>query len=156
AHGYTGVKDALRQISDLSEKTTGDPYAIVVAYDDAVSWPLSWYMREYKNSRFYGGSPGVDLREVPAILVGAQNYNKIEPIVGDKFYKYEYIRMVWPNQDYFNLVTDRPNPDAPFDDTYPCTGVLSVLKLLKSQDWSRLCNGLTNPEMRQAVFDIWL
>ncbi len=156
AHGYTGVKDALRQISDLSDKTTGDPYAIVVAYDDIVSWPLSWYMREYKNSKFYGASPGADLRDVPAILVGAGNFSKIEPLVGDKFYKYEYIRMVWPNQDYFNLVSERPNPEAAFDPNYPCTGVMSFLQLIKKYDYSKICNAVTNPEMREAVFQIWL
>ena len=156
AHGYTGVKDALRQIMDLSDKTTGSPYAIVVAYDDQVSWPLSWYMRQFKNSKFYGGSPGADLRETPAILVGAGNYSKIEPIVGDKFYKYEYIRMVWPNQDYFNLITDRPNPTADFGPDYSCTGILSFLQLFRSQDFSRMCNAITNPEMREAIFNIWL
>jgi uncharacterized protein (TIGR03663 family) len=156
AHGYTGIKDALAQISDLSDKTTGDPYAIVVAYDDAVSWPLSWYMRDFKNSKFYGGSPGADLKEVPAILVGASNYTKIEPLVGDKFYKFEYIRMVWPNQDYFNLVSERPDAQADFDETYPCTGVLGVLKLIKKYDYSKICNAITNPQMREAIFNIWL
>ena len=156
AHGYTGVKDALRQISDLSEKTTGDPYAIVVAYDDQVSWPLSWYMREYRNSRFYGAAPGADLKEVPAILVGAANYSKLEPLVEEDFYKFEYIRMVWPNQDYFNLVSERPDPDAEFDPNYSCSGILSVLKLIKKYDYSKICNAITNPQMRQAVFNIWL
>jgi uncharacterized protein (TIGR03663 family) len=155
AHGYTGIKDMLQQISDLSDKTTGDPYAIVVAYDDQTSWPLSWYMRDFKNAKFYGGSPGADLREVPAIIVGASNYSKIEPLVGDKFYKFEYIRMVWPNQDYFNLVSSRDaNTDFPPD--YPCTGVLSVFKLFKDQDFSRLCHGIGDPQMRQAIFSLWL
>lgn len=156
AHGYTGIKDALRQVSDLSEKTTGDPYAIVVAYDDISSWPLSWYMREFKNSKFYGGSPGADLRDVPAIIVGSGNYGKLEPLVGDKFYKYEYIRMVWPNQDYFNLVSERPDPEAAFDEAYPCTGVLGVMKLIKKYDYTKICNAITNPAMREAVFNIWL
>ncbi len=156
AHGYTGIKDALREISDLSDKTTGDPYAIVVAYDNQVSWPLSWYMRDFKNSKYYGDAPGVDLREVPAILVGAANYSKIEPLLGDKFYKYEYIRMVWPNQDYFNLVSDRPNPDEPLPADYPCTGIMSPLQLIKKYDYSKLCKAVTDPAMREAIFDIWL
>ena len=156
AHGYTGIKDALAQVTDLSEKTTGDPEAIVVAYDDMVSWPLSWYLRDFKNAKFYGASPGVDLRDVPAIIVGAANYSKIEPLVGDRYLKFEYIRMVWPNQDYFNLVTERPNPDTPFDEAYPCTGVLSVFKLLRNQDFSRVCHAIGDPKMREAIFYIWL
>jgi predicted membrane-bound mannosyltransferase/sugar lactone lactonase YvrE len=156
AHGYTGIKDALRQVSDLSEKTTGDPYAIVVAYDNYFSWPGSWYMREFKNAKYYGDAPGADLREVPAIFVGPQNYSKVEPLVGDKYYKFEYIRMVWPNQDYFSLVTERSNPDDPFPPDYPCTGVVGFLQLIKNYDYSKICKAITDPAMREAVFNIWL
>ncbi len=155
AHGFTGVKDVMRQVSDLSNKTTGDDHAIVVAYDDDTSWPLSWYMRDFKNAKFYGGSPGVDLREVPAIIVGDNNFTKIEPIVGDKYYRFDYIRMVWPNQDYFNLTSDR-DATQPFPEDYPCTGVLSIFQLIKSQDFSRLCHAIGDPQMRQAIFNIWL
>jgi hypothetical protein len=42
--------------------------------------------------------------------------------VGDKYYRYDYIRMVWPNQDYFNLTSTRDSTQ-PFPDNYPCTGV---------------------------------
>jgi sugar lactone lactonase YvrE len=156
AHGFTGVKDVLRQVTDLSNKTTGTDYGIVVAYDDDTSWPLSWYMRDFKNAKFYGGSPGVDLRDVPAIIVGDNNYSKIEPIVGDKYYRYDYVRMVWPNQDYFNLVSERPDPNLEFDEAYPCTGALSVFRVFKSQDFSRVCAALGNPQMVEAIFNIWL
>ena len=156
AHGYTGVKDVMRQVSDISEKTTGDPYAIVVAYDDQFSWPGSWYMRDFKNAKYYGNAPGVDLREVPAVIVGAGNYAKIEPLLGDKFIKFEYIRMVWPNQDYFNLVSERPDPNAPLDEAYPCTGVMSFLQLIKKYDYSKICKAVTDPAMREAIFNIWL
>ncbi len=155
AHSFSGVKDVLRQVDELSEKTVGGK-DIVVAYDDDTSWPMSWYMREYPNARFYGAQPDRSLREVPAIIVGDNNYAKMEPIVSDSFYRYDYIRMVWPNQDYFNLISDRPDPDAAFDETYPCTGLLSGFKLLRSYDFSRLCGALNNPRMRAAIFDIWL
>jgi DNA-binding beta-propeller fold protein YncE len=155
AHGYTGNKDILRQVMDLSEKTTGDPYAIVVGYDDDTSWPMSWYMRDFKNARFYGNQPGRDLRDVPAIIVGNGNYSKIEPIVDDNFYQFDYIRMVWPNQDYFNLVPERP-ADLPFDENYSCQGWLSFLQNFKDKDYSRICDILTRPEMRAAIFQVWL
>jgi len=155
AHSFSGVKDALRQIDDLSEKTVGGK-DIVVAYDDDTSWPMSWYMREYPNARFYGAQPDRTLRDVPAIIVGDNNYAKIEPIVSDLYYRFDYIRMVWPNQDYFNLVSNRPDPSMPFDASYPCSGLLSGFKLLRSYDFSRFCSALSNPSMRAAIFDIWL
>ncbi|HEY3312338.1 MAG TPA: flippase activity-associated protein Agl23 [Anaerolineales bacterium] len=155
AHSYSGVKDALKQIDDLSEKTVGGK-DIVVAYDDDTSWPMSWYMREYPNARFYGAQPDRSLREVPAIIVGDNNYSKMDPIVGDNYYRFDYIRMVWPNQDYFNLVNPRPEPGAAFDPGYPCTGLLSGLKLFRGYDFSRVCGALNDPRMRSAMFDIWL
>jgi predicted membrane-bound mannosyltransferase/sugar lactone lactonase YvrE len=155
AHGFTGVKDVLQEVIDLSNKTTGEDYAIVVAYDDDTSWPLSWYMRDFKNAKFYGGSPGVDLRDVPAIIVGDNNFSKIEPIVDGRYYRYDYIRMIWPNQDYFNLSSER-EASEPFPQDYACSGVFSVFQLIRGQDFSRLCSALSNPQMRQAIFDIWL
>lgn len=155
AHSFSGVKDVLRQVDELSEKTVGGR-DIVVAYDDDTSWPMSWYMRDYPNARFYGAQPDRTLREVPAIIVGDNNYSKIEPIVANDYYQFDYIRMVWPNQDYFNLITTRPDPSQAFDISYPCTGVFSPFKLLKSYDFSRICSALKNPEMRAAIFDIWL
>ncbi len=155
AHSYSGVKDVLRQVNDLSEKTVGGK-EIVVAYDDDTSWPMSWYMREYPNARFYGAQPDRTLREVPVIIVGDNNFSKMEPIVGDSYYHYDYIRMVWPNQDYFNLVNSRPNTAEPFDVNYPCNGILSVFKLLPAYDFSRLCNAIGDSRMRMAVFNIWL
>ncbi len=125
AHGYTGTKDVLREVENLSNKLTGGK-GIVVAYDDDVSWPMSWYMIDYKNARYYGNQPGRDLRDVPAIIVGDNNYSKVEPIVGDDFYQFDYIRMVWPNQDYFGLTRERVQ------------------------------NALTNPQIMAGIFDIWL
>ncbi len=155
AHSFSGVKDLLRQVDDLSEKTVGGK-DIVVAYDDDTSWPLSWYMREYPNARFYGAQPDRTLRDVPAIIVGDNNFAKMEPIVGDSYYRYDYIRMVWPNQDYFNLVSARADPAIPFDETYSCSGIFSGLKLLRSYDFSRVCGALSNPQMINAIFNIWL
>lgn len=155
AHSYTGVKDVLKQVDELSEKTVGGR-DIVVAYDDDTSWPMSWYMRDYPNARFYGSQPDRNLKEVPAIIVGDNNFSKVELIVGEDYYRYDYIRMVWPNQDYFNLVSERPDPTLAFDETYACTGGFSVLKALKKYDFSRVCSALKDPQMRMAIFNIWL
>jgi len=156
AHSYTGVKQVLEEVKALSERTVGTPYDIVVAYDDDVSWPMSWYMIDFPNARFYGSAPDMTLRDVPAIIVGDNNFGKIEPIVGENYYRFDYVRMVWPNQDYFNLVSDRFDRNEPFPDDYACSGALGVFKLFKSKDYSRLCNAIGNPEMRAAIFEIWL
>jgi DNA-binding beta-propeller fold protein YncE len=125
AHSARGVKDVMDQVLDISRRTT-DGLALEVAYDDDVSWPFTWYLRNYTNQRYYASTPTRDLRELPVILVGDDHFADIEPIVGQAFHQFDYIRMVWPDQDYFNLT------------------------------WPRIQEAVTSPEMRGALFQIWL
>ena len=57
--------------------------------------------------RFYGADPTRSLRDVPLILVRANNYGKMEPVVANLYNEFEYIRLWWPNQDYFGLTWER-------------------------------------------------
>lgn len=125
AHSAPGVKIALQQIEEISLRTTNG-LAIRVAYDNETSYPYWWYLRNYPNAQYYGATPSRALREVPIILVGDANFGKIEPIVANLYDRFDYIRLWWPNQDYFDLT------------------------------WERVRNALTDPAMRQALFEIWL
>ena len=125
AHSAPGVKIALNQIEEISLRTT-DGLDLEVAYDNETSYPYWWYLRNYPRAVYYGDSPSRNLREKPAILVGDANFGKIEPVVGNQFYQFDYIRLWWPNQDYFGLT------------------------------WERVSNALTDPQMRAALFKIWL
>jgi predicted membrane-bound mannosyltransferase/DNA-binding beta-propeller fold protein YncE len=125
AHGARGVKEVMEQVEEISMRTT-DGLALQVAYDDDISWPFTWYLRNYTNARYYGKDPTRDLRDLPVILVGDNNYAAVEPIVGQAFHEFDYIRMVWPDQDYFNLTPER------------------------------LLGALTDPAMRKALFNVWL
>ncbi len=99
AHCATGVKEALGQIQDLSRRTT-DGLFIKVAYDNETSYPYWWYLRDYPNAFGFGSNPTFELRDYPVILVGDANYSKIEPIIKDQYYYFDYIRIWWPNEDY--------------------------------------------------------
>jgi predicted membrane-bound mannosyltransferase/DNA-binding beta-propeller fold protein YncE len=125
AHSGPGNKTALQQVEELSRRTT-DGLALQIAYDDATTYPFWWYFRDFTNLRFFGDSPTRDLRDAPVILVGDRNYHKIDPIVGQAYYSFEYIRIWWPNQDYFFLT------------------------------WERLWDAITDRQMRTAIFRIWL
>ena len=125
AHSATGVKEALSQIEELSIRTT-DGLDMQVAYDDETTYPYWWYLRDYTNQKYYGASPTRELRDAPVILVGDNNFAKIEPVVGQAYHQFNYNRIWWPNQDYYNLT------------------------------WERIKNATTNPEMRAALWDIWL
>ncbi len=125
AHSAPGVKTALKQIEEISERTT-DGLAIKVAYDNETSYPYWWYLRHYPNAQYYGSTPSRSLREAPLILVGDANFGKIEPVVANLYERFDYIRLWWPNQDYYDLT------------------------------WERIRNALTDAALRKALFQIWL
>ncbi|GAB4522163.1 MAG: hypothetical protein Fur0018_03550 [Anaerolineales bacterium] len=125
AHSARGVKDVLARVEDLSLRLT-DGLDIEVAYDDDTSWPMTWYLRHYRKQRFYGAQPTRDLQSAPLIIVGDNSYGKIEAVVRQDYYRFDYIRMVWPEQDYFGL------------------------------NRQRIMDALHNPAMRRALWDIWL
>jgi len=128
AHGATGIKDVMQQVDEISKRTAGGLNAIVAydasAPDTGVSWPFVWYLRDYTALRSFD-SPTRSLREAVAVIVDQKNFDKIYPALGNEFYEFDYIRMWWPNQDYFNL------------------------------DRTRVLNAITNQDIREGIFDIW-
>jgi predicted membrane-bound mannosyltransferase/DNA-binding beta-propeller fold protein YncE len=158
AHGATGVKEIINQAKEISERTTGG-MNIPISYDASapdtgVSWPFVWYLRDFTNQRSFD-QPTRSIRESTIIIVDQKNFDKIEPALGPGYYRVDYIRMWWPMQDYFGLVSDR-DATQPFPEDYSCKGALSILKLRKSKDYSRFCNGFTDPNTRAGIIQIWL
>jgi len=159
AHGATGIKQVMAQAKEISERTAGG-YNAAIAYDASapdtgVSWPFVWYLRDYTNQRSFD-APTRSLREATVVIVDQKNFDKIEPALGDNYYRVDYIRMWWPMQDYFGLVSPRPDPSLPFDESYSCKGALGFLRLFKQSDYSRVCTALLDPQMRAGLVKIWL
>lgn len=158
AHAAGGVKQVMAQVEEISRRTSGD-LGMLIAYDASapdtgISWPFVWYLRDFTNTRAFD-VPTRSLREAPVIIVDQKNFEKIKPVVEDDYYVFDYMRMWWPNQDYFYLVSDR-NPALPFDEAYPCKGILTPLRLFKSKDYSRVCNAILDRNIRAGIMDIWL
>ena len=126
AHGGPGSKVAFEMIEDLGKKT-GVGKNISVAYDNDTNYPYWWYFRDYTNKKYFGeDNPTRDLRNYDVITANTAKDSRLEPIVKDNYYRYEFIRLWWPNQDYFNLTPQR------------------------------IINAFTDPQMRSALFKIWL
>ncbi len=102
AHSDRGPKDALEEIESIALRTTGAK-EVLVAYDNHTAYPFWWYLRDYKNKLEYGESPTRDLRNYSVVLAGEANYHLVEPILRNDYISIEYLRMIWPNQDYFDL-----------------------------------------------------
>jgi uncharacterized protein (TIGR03663 family) len=106
AHGAPDVVPTMNEIAEISERTVGDKM-IQVAYDSDVSWPLEWYMREYPNRQFYGETPTREKLDVPIVIAGAKNDDKVRPFLGDRYYRFERRLVWWPNQQYMDLTFER-------------------------------------------------
>ncbi|HWQ46527.1 MAG TPA: flippase activity-associated protein Agl23 [Longilinea sp.] len=125
AHAADGPKEILAQIEEISRRVTGG-LDIAVAYDNDGLYPYWWYLREYPNSRFYGGEPTRDLEDVPLIISSEATWDRLAPLVRNNYIYFEYQRLWWPIEDYNNMT------------------------------WQRLWDAVSDPEMRTAIFDIWL
>jgi uncharacterized protein (TIGR03663 family) len=123
AHGAADVKPTMNEIAEISARIAGDKQ-IQVAYDNEVSWPLEWYMREYPNRQYYGDTPTREKLDVPVVLVSERNDNKVQPFLGDRYYRFKRRLVWWPNQQYMDLT------------------------------WERIRNILTSPEKRQILWNI--
>lgn len=153
AHMAPGPNEIMRQIEDISMRTT-DGLEIKVAYDNETSYPFWWYLRNYPNQRYYADTPSRDLREFPVIIVGDTNYGKIEPIVGQGYYMFEYNRIWWPNQDYFDFTPSSIGYGFTSDTGLPQTdmGILEYYRRVGAKIWSYIGNAQT----REDLFDIWM
>jgi uncharacterized protein (TIGR03663 family) len=106
AHGGADVKPTMEEIADISQRTVGD-MSIAVAYDSDVSWPLEWYMREFPNRVFYGDTPTREKLDVPIVLAGDADDAKVQPFLGDRYYRFKRRLVWWPNQQYMDLTWQR-------------------------------------------------
>jgi uncharacterized protein (TIGR03663 family) len=124
AHTAGGPKLALDQVEELSRRLTGG-LDLELGYDNETTYPFWWYLRNYPNARYFAESPSRDILGYPVVMAGQGNYAKVEAILRDRYYAFEYNRVWWPMQDYFGLTGQR------------------VRELLG------------DPEMRQALWEIW-
>ncbi len=125
ASGAPGIKVVMDQVEEISRSTT-DGLGIKVAYDDDVSWPFTWYLRDYSNQVFFGGEPSRQaLEDASLVIAGNNNWPKVEALLRNNYHTFEYIRMWWPMQDYFGL------------------------------DMQRISKNINDPERLAALWDIW-
>ncbi|HEX9013963.1 MAG TPA: flippase activity-associated protein Agl23, partial [Anaerolineaceae bacterium] len=84
AHGAPGVKWAVDALA-AAGRVTGDGLNLRVAYDNDVSWPMSWYLRDYPSSVFFGAQPSREVLDAPVVLAGPDNWNKVDALIGQNY-----------------------------------------------------------------------
>ena len=135
AHGAPATKDVvMEQIEELSMRLNGDK-SIKVAFDSDVSWPFTWYLRDYPNRVFFGENPSQSLNESPVIIVGNKNWDKVEPYLGNNYQQTQHTFLWWPMEEYrqINMNAILGNPQTPAEER----------------------RGIMNANVRQALWDIF-
>ncbi len=123
AHGAPGVKWVVNDLQAIANHT-GAGKALKIAFDDEVSWPMSWYLKDYSNRVYFGAEPSRETLNAPVVIAGPKNWKKVELILGSNYHRFEVIRLWWPIEDYKNLT------------------------------WERIWNAAKNSEMRRALWNI--
>ncbi len=132
AHAAPAVKWVLDDIEEMSLRMT-DGKDMKFAYDDEVSWPYSWYFRDFNDAVFVGGNPTVqNTQDAIFVVVGSGHRGDVEPILEDHYLRRDHMRMWWPMQEYFNLTPQR---------------------ILNALDFSP--GNQNAAALRRGIFDIW-
>lgn len=123
ARGAPGVKWALADVAAIANHT-GMGRDLKIAYDDEVSWPMTWYLRDYPNQAFFGAQPNRQALDAAVVIAGSKSWKKVEAILGNRYHRFELTRLWWPLEDYKNLT------------------------------WERIRSAITDPIMRSALWEI--
>ncbi len=111
AHSGPAVKMTLAEIEYIADRTNQGKN-LRVAFDDDSSWPMTWYLRDYNTAFFAGEASNLEnnpsvLDGAQVVVVGSRKNAVVERVLGDNFYRFDYIRLWWPMQKYFDLDYDR-------------------------------------------------
>jgi predicted membrane-bound mannosyltransferase/DNA-binding beta-propeller fold protein YncE len=144
AHGAPGTKSvAMQTIDDLSIRLHGDK-SMIVAYDDVSSWPMTWYLRDYPNRIYFGGSPGMNITDAPVVIAGDNNWGRVEAILGDDYDQVSYTFLWWPMEQYRFI-----SWNAIFGDHK------KPVEIGDHQEPTEARRGLGNANVRQALWNIF-
>ena len=158
AHGAPYPKALFNQIEELSLRTTGGT-DMIVAYDNFVRYPYWWYMRRYPNKIDFDQNPTRDVRNALVIAAGDDKISKLDPIVGDNYFEFNYMRLWWPTMDYWSLKwgtidSERTAAQTSMGVTSTKISPMTVFDYLK-YTWPHIQPFFTDPAVRNAVWQIW-
>jgi DNA-binding beta-propeller fold protein YncE len=106
------------------------------AYDDRMNWPGVWYFREFPGGIYMGSTPTLQqMEQADIVLVGEANRSVVEPLLEDRYQRFDFKRMWWPMMDYFNLTPGRINNT--FDLSATNTQASGIRRGLFDIWWSR-------------------
>lgn len=132
AHGAPANKFVTEQLEEMSRRITGG-MDMKFAYDYKISWPGAWYFRHFNNAVYMGESVSPrTMEDAVAVIVGDENRAAVEAALEDRYFRFDYLRLWWPMQDYFGLTPQRVVSTFDFSPSNPVAA-----------------------QTRRGIFDIW-
>lgn len=110
AHGAPGIKLMISQMEELSRRVSGGMNMRIAWAGN--NWPVTWYFRDFTNINYFGTDPTIDaardaMRDAVAVYISEDLEARIGPLLEDRYYRFEYMRMWWPSWNYYNLNATR-------------------------------------------------
>ncbi|MCL4458965.1 MAG: TIGR03663 family protein [Chloroflexi bacterium] len=101
------IAKVMREIKRVSFRT-GTDTDIVIAYDNDVSWPFEWYLRDYKNRNYYGNDPRLIRPGAPIVLTGFESGHDgaVRAQLGNAYVGQRYKLRWWFPEDYRELTPE--------------------------------------------------
>lgn len=131
AHAAPGIKLMMQQIEEIGRRTgTGNDVPFAWGGN---AWPVTWYFRDLDNATFFGSNPSPSaVRDALIVYASEDIRSRVEPLLEDRYQRFEYMRMWWPSWNYYNLNASR---------------------FLSAWDFSGAT--LNAGQLRQGLWDIW-
>ena len=122
------VTRVMNEIGALSEELTGGEH-LEIWYDSDVSWPFQWYLRNYDQARFIGGSLSQDPGNAPVLLLGS-DANASSQFLSN-YTATDYVLRWWfPEETYrgFAIAPEIPVGRSAWDSADQPHGPLDILR----------------------------
>ena len=116
AHGGPGVKEVVKQIAELSQRSTGGKL-LKIAFDADASWPFYWYLRDYPNKAQMPNTPSRTDLDVPVIISSAATWSSVDSATRKTHSYWQGHRIWWPMEDYKKFA------ECPLTEVDAATGV---------------------------------
>jgi len=131
AQGAPDAGIVAREIEDISQRLTGGLH-LKIAYDNQVSWPFVWYLRNYDNAVYFGEAPSGPL-DAQIVLVGTENEAATRPFIGEGYLRREHRLVWWPYQDWYMQMT----PASLWKELSSPEGRTKLWNILHYRKWDR-------------------
>jgi hypothetical protein len=97
------VARMMNELDQLSYELTGGK-DLEIWYDDKTSWPLQWYLRDYPNKRYFGGSMTGPPDDAAVVIVSNDRLGAVEDYLSG-YTRQEYVLRWWfpENETYRNF-----------------------------------------------------